>query len=509
MDEVNSSKQIRIGALVSYVNLGLEIIIGLLYTPWMISQIGKSDYGIYSLALSFISIFAMDFGLGASVIKFISQYRVKNDQKAINGFLGLTFKLYFIIDIILLVILLTSFIFIANIFTELTIIEIQKLKVIFCIVGLFIIINFPFTPLNGILTSYERFSFLKIFGLFTKIVQVLILIIAISLGYGIYGMVIVIATIGILNIIVKLSYIKKNTNIKIDFAYKDHTLLKKLFSFSIIIAIVVAFEQLTLNICPTILGRVSGGTTEITYFSVGRMLYTYVLTFAGALNGLFLPTVTRMVSNNDDMKSVNDLMIKVGRIQLVIIGLLVVGIVSMGKEFMFLWMGADYFSSYYVAIFLCVPYIIISTQNIAFATIMAKDKMYVEVVAGGATAIICLILGNILAPIYGAVGVSIAFFIAVIIGYIIFANILFKKSIHIDVFRFFKECHLKMILPIVITAIGGLLIQSFFPVSNLIYFLFKVIVFSLIYFILMWHISLNSFEKGIVIGVLRKLSVNF
>jgi O-antigen/teichoic acid export membrane protein len=403
----NSGKQIKIGALVSYITLFLEIVIGLLYTPWMISTIGKSDYGIYSLAASFITLFVMDFGLGASVTKFLSQYITEDNQEAIDRFLGITFKLYLLIDVVLFTILLTSFVFIENIFTELMPYEIQRLRVVFSIVGLFTVINFPFLPLNGILTSYERFSFQKIFGLVSKVVQVLILIIAISLGYGLYGIVVVTSVIGILNIIIKLLYLKKYTKINIDFKSYDLKTIKELFSFSILITIVVVFEQLTLNICPTILGRVAGGTTEIAYFSVGRVLYTYVLTFAAALNGLFLPKVTRLINNSGgDMDNVNNLMVKVGRIQLFVIGLLVIGIVTMGKEFMTLWMGKDYLPSYYVALFLSVPYIIISTQNIAFTTLMVKNKMFIQVVAGGVTAVICLVIGYILAPVYGAVGVS-------------------------------------------------------------------------------------------------------
>ena len=46
--------QIRTGAIISYVALFLNIVIGLLYIPWMINTIGKADYGLYTLAMSVI-----------------------------------------------------------------------------------------------------------------------------------------------------------------------------------------------------------------------------------------------------------------------------------------------------------------------------------------------------------------------------------------------------------------------------------------------------------------------
>ncbi len=38
----------------SYTAVFVNIIAGLVYTPWMISQIGQADYGLYALALSVI-----------------------------------------------------------------------------------------------------------------------------------------------------------------------------------------------------------------------------------------------------------------------------------------------------------------------------------------------------------------------------------------------------------------------------------------------------------------------
>ena len=48
----NSTKQIRIGAVISYVALAVNIAATLLYMPWMVSVIGKANYAMYTLAYS-------------------------------------------------------------------------------------------------------------------------------------------------------------------------------------------------------------------------------------------------------------------------------------------------------------------------------------------------------------------------------------------------------------------------------------------------------------------------
>ena len=80
------SKQLRIGIVLSYLAIGINILSGLIYTPWMLSKIGDSDYGLYTLATSIISIFTIDFGMSAAVARFVAKYRVEGQQDKIDRF---------------------------------------------------------------------------------------------------------------------------------------------------------------------------------------------------------------------------------------------------------------------------------------------------------------------------------------------------------------------------------------------------------------------------------------
>lgn len=41
--------QRKIGALLSYATIGLQNLVGLLYTAYLLRMLGKSEYGLYSL----------------------------------------------------------------------------------------------------------------------------------------------------------------------------------------------------------------------------------------------------------------------------------------------------------------------------------------------------------------------------------------------------------------------------------------------------------------------------
>ena len=154
--------QIKMGALISYFALGINIVTGLLYTPWMVHKIGQSNYGLYTLAISLISIFMLDFGLGSAVSRFVSKYRAEGNQDAINKIMGIIYKLYFIIDAVVLVILTVLYFFLDVIYVKLTPDELETFRVLYLLVAGFNLISFPLSPLNGILNAYEKFIQLKL-----------------------------------------------------------------------------------------------------------------------------------------------------------------------------------------------------------------------------------------------------------------------------------------------------------------------------------------------------------
>ena len=109
-----AANQLKVGALLSYIGLAINIIVGLLYTPWMINSIGKADYGLYTLALSVIHLFVFDFGIGQAVTRFVAKYLAEGNQERANNCLGLVYKLYFYIDIVVFIALTCLYFFIPS-----------------------------------------------------------------------------------------------------------------------------------------------------------------------------------------------------------------------------------------------------------------------------------------------------------------------------------------------------------------------------------------------------------
>ena len=94
--------ELKVGSIITYINLIISTIIPLLYTPIMLRILGQEEYGLYSLSNSVISYLTLlNFGFGTAIIRFISKFRIEGDHDKIEGVTGLILSIYGIIAIIL------------------------------------------------------------------------------------------------------------------------------------------------------------------------------------------------------------------------------------------------------------------------------------------------------------------------------------------------------------------------------------------------------------------------
>ena len=87
--------QLKAGALLSYVQMGLGVIVQLLFTPLMIRALGQNEYGLYNTVSSTISLLSvLSLGFNAGYIRYYTVYKKNNDKDAIYRLNGLFLRSY-------------------------------------------------------------------------------------------------------------------------------------------------------------------------------------------------------------------------------------------------------------------------------------------------------------------------------------------------------------------------------------------------------------------------------
>lgn len=95
---------------------------------------------------------------------------------------------------------------------------------------------------------------------------------------------------------------------------------------------------------------------SVAVFAIATTIEGYVFALAGALNGLFLPRVTKLVVGPKLASAeLLALLIKVGRFQFMLIGTIVGGFLLLGDSFIRLWVGTEFKDSYQVTVLLLLP----------------------------------------------------------------------------------------------------------------------------------------------------------
>ena len=93
---MTESKQRKTGAILSYVSIVASTLIQLLYTPLLITKLGQSEYGLYSLINSIIGyLTVLDLGFGNAIIVYTANYKAQNkidEEQKLHGMVNIVFK---------------------------------------------------------------------------------------------------------------------------------------------------------------------------------------------------------------------------------------------------------------------------------------------------------------------------------------------------------------------------------------------------------------------------------
>lgn len=502
--------QLKAGALLSYLQMALHIIVGLLYTPQMIRLLGQNEYGLYNTVSSTISMLSvLSLGFNASYIRFYSRYKAKDDRESIAKLNGLFLLIFSIIGAVAFV----CGIFLSNHLTivfdqGLTDAEYAKAKILMLLLTLNLSVSFPMTVFSCIISAQERYVFLKTLGMLKTVVSPLVTLPLLLMGYRSIAMVSVTVAISLITDIIYIIYVFRN--LKTRFVFHDFAkgLLKEMFVFTFFIALNIVINQINLNIDKLLLARFKG-TAMVAIYSVGFALYAYYETFSTSISNVFTPRIHKLVNAYPDPDerrvALTDLFTRVGRIQYLILGLVESGLVFFGKSFIVrFWAGAGYDDSYYVALLLILPATIPLIQNLGLEIQRAQNKHQFRSIAYSIMALLNLVVSIYLCQLYGAVGSAIGTCVATIIANGFIMNTYYQKRCNVDVISFWKEI-LKLSRGMILPIIAGVLLMVFVDLNSILLFVLCVLGYTVLYCVSMWLFGVNEYEKALLRKPLNKL----
>lgn len=494
----NSNNQIKTGAILNYIILGLNALVGLTYMPYMLRMLGPSEYGIYSLAASVIAYLSMlDLGFGNAVIRYTAKYKAENRTEDQYNLFGLFTILYSCIGVATLAIGLILYSNVDNMFGEtLTPIEVERTKTIILLMIFNLAVTFPLSIYGAIITAYEKFIFLRVIQILRILLSTAVMIVLLYYGHKAITMVIVQTIFNVVTLGLNFFYCRNKIKIRINFGHFDKKLLKEVSIYSFWIFLNLIMDKIYWSTGQFILGAFVG-TTAIAIFGVAIQLESIYMSFSTAISGVLLPRVTAMVSQGDNKKAVSDLFIKTGRIQYIVLVYILTGFILFGKQFIILWAGEDYVESYPIALIFFISLTAPLIQNTGIAILQARNQMKFRSILYVAISIMSLILQIVLAKKYGGMGCAIAISISLFIGQVLIINIYYNKVQDLQILCFWKEIAKMSIIPIIAILILYPCVKHY-PITGVNELLVAIATFTVIYLPLFWKFSMNDYERALL-----------
>ena len=505
--------QIKLGAVLSYLQMGANIIIQLVFTPVMLKILGDNEFGLYQTVAATISMLSiLNLGFNSGYVRYYAIYKKRGDKEAIQKLNGLFLIIFVIIGLVgLLCGLFLSF-HLDLVFKEgLTADEYAIARVLMILLSFNLAFTFAMTVFNNIITAHERFVFLKLIAMLKTVCSPLITLPLLLVGFRSIAMVTVTVIVSFIADGLYMVYVLFVMKEKFVFHDFEKGFFKTLFVYTAFIALNTIIDQINWNIDKLLLGRYRG-TAEVAVYSIGYTLYHCYQLFSTSVSGVFSPRIHKIVTTlHDDEKkeraALTDLFIRVGRIQFLILGLIATGIIFFGKYFIVsIWTKKETMTNaYYVALCLIIPATIALVQNLGVEIQRAQNRHQFRSIVYTGMAFINLALSIVLCQRYGAVGSAIGTAFSLVFANGLIMNLYYNKRCNIDIPAFWKSI-LRLSVGLIIPVLAGVLMMKNVTITSFWMFAGLVATYTLLYSVSMWLFAMNSYEKELVTGVLKKFN---
>lgn len=381
--------------------------------------------------------------------------------------------------------------------------ELLKLRIIMILLTINMMVTFIFNVVSMALLAYEKYIFIRMVTIIATLVTPIINIIALQMGGRAVAISINSLLISILSYLSYFIYARKAIQMEFVFTGFQKEIIKEILVFSSFLFLNSITDQIVFSTDNIVLSAVKG-TTAVAIYTIGANFKGYFHQFSSAVGGCFGPMINLMVAKNKGIKALDEVFLRVGRVQFYVVSLILIGYISIGKDFVCLWAGKEYIEAFYIGLMLMISVFVPAFQNTGLEIQKALNKHKTRTIV-----YFIIAVGNIgltipFSKLWGGIGAALATMISMFLGRVLFMNFYYLKYMGMDIKGFWKS--ILSILPgYILPCVVGALVNRCWLINSFADILFAAILVSVVFFASIWFFSMNLYEKELVTSVLKKI----
>jgi O-antigen/teichoic acid export membrane protein len=499
--------QVKAGAVLNYVIIGLNIVTGLLYTPFMLQQLGQSQYGLYSLVASVIAYLTLlDFGFGSAIVRYTAKIRATGTKQDEWSLYGMFISSYVFIG---LIVAIAGFFLYANVDSmfdkTMSPEELVQARIMMALMVFNLVVTFPFSVFGSIISAYEKFVFQRVFSMCRILLSTAVMIVVLYMGYKAVAMVVVQTVFSIGCLIANLLYCRYKLHIKVCFKNFNIPLLKEIMVFSFWNFVGAITDRIYWSTGQFVLG-ITCGTAAVAVFSLAITLMNFYMSMSTSINSVLLPRITVLATDKRNDGEISRLFICAGRLQFCVLALILSGFTIFGRAFINVWSGPEYTETYTITLMFFAVLLCPLIQNVGLTILQARAQQKFRSLAYVFIAAFSLGLQLWLSKSFGAIGCAVGVTVALFVGQWLVMNIYYKVKQRLDIVSFWKQIGRMAIVPIILVVLGYSVVPEISSWGQLALY---ILIYLAVYLPLFWKFSMGEYEKTQFKPIFNRISIKF
>ena len=387
----------------SWFALGLNILVGIFLSPFILHHLGDEAFGLWVLIFSLTGYYGLfDLGIRSSIVRFVAKYTATNEQDELNHLINTAMFSYGGVALASLVVTLIATYYVNSIF-RISGGSIATARWLLLMVGVSVSLGFPLGVFGGILEGLQRFYLLNLTTVSSTLMRALLIVVALEHGRGLLTVALITVCFPLINQLVNAGAVFRLLPLRLGPQYVDRSTLRKIASYSGTTFLIIVAARLRFKTDALVIGTFVSATA-ITYFTIGSRLVDYASELVSSLAQIFVPMSSQSHARGD-VEGLRKMLVLGNRACASIIFPVTAILTILGKSVIEVWVGPKYIAtSYPVLLVLLYPTTLMLVQHTSGRILWGMAKHHTWAWVALAEGAANLILSVILVHPYGILG---------------------------------------------------------------------------------------------------------
>ncbi|MFH1688200.1 MAG: oligosaccharide flippase family protein [bacterium] len=428
----------------SWMGMVVTLVVTFFFTPFLIDQLGKGQYGIWSLVFSLVAYMRLaDAGMNQAITRFCSKHFALQDWIQLNQVVSSAARIYVVISLVIVAASAGIAVGLLHYFQ----IEPESLRIAritLIVIGLNQAVTYMFIPFAA-LVPFHRTDIVNYFEMSQLLLQTAAIVVLLKLGQGLVAMSLVVLVLTIVSHVIRYGIRRRMfPQVKFSRSAIDREKTKQLLSYGSTSLLIVAAWIVIFQTDNIVIGRFIS-MEAIALFAVPAAIVSQLRNSISSIATPLVPTISHIEAEKDESK-IMQIYDRSTRYLYFLSGFIGVMILVYGRPFILLWVGPDFETSVTILHLLIIPACIYLPQMIANSILfgVSRHKVLFYILAGEGVSNI--VLSVILVQSMGLIGVALGTAIPQLVIYLVIYPVVFYRVMAVKVSQFYKSAARSMII---------------------------------------------------------------